>query len=236
MLSPTARTALDAYGGEEIWRRAVRVEASVSVRGWVLRLKGRTPFRHAQVGVRVAEPAGSIEPIDREGNRGVVEGHRVWIESRAGGVIESRHGARELLLSRRRRFFWDRIDQACFSIVAFWNYLTMPSLLLRDDIEWREVGESVLEATFPDGFATHCSTQRFRFNPRNGLLVQHDYTAEMIGRWACAAHTVIEHRSWQGIPYPSRRVVTPRRRNGRPRRWPVLVEIDVHDWRIVENV
>jgi hypothetical protein len=195
-------------------------------------MKSRPRFRHAQVDVRVAEPAGSIEPIDREGNRGVLDGRRVWIESRLGNVLESRREAHALLPHGRRLLYWDRIDHACFAIVAFWNYLTLPALLLREDIEWRETGDSELTGVFPDGLLTHCREQRFRFNPRNGLLVQHDYTAGMFGRWARAAHVVLAHRSWQGIPYPAHRRVTPRGRRGRVRRRPVLIEIEIHDWRV----
>ena len=35
--------------------------------------------------------------------------------------------------------------------------------------------------------------QRFRMDPATGLLVQHDYTAEVFGNWAKAANVVLVH-------------------------------------------
>ena len=70
-------------------------------------------------------------------------------------------------------------------------------------------------------------------SPRTGLLRQHDYTAEVFGGWAKAANVVLEHGERDGVLFASKRRVTPRRGDGRPRRWPLLVAIDVHDWQLV---
>jgi hypothetical protein len=90
-----------------------------------------------------------------------------------------------------------------------------------------------MEATFGPGIPSHSAVQRFHFDPETGLLRQHDYTAEVFGGWAKAANVVLAHGEWDGVPYPSRRWVTPRKPDGKPRRFPLLVGIEISDWRLV---
>ncbi len=110
---------------------------------------------------------------------------------------------------------------------------SLPALLLRPDIQWRAVDELTLDARFPASLPTHSPTQQFHFDPHTWLLRQHDYTAEIFGPWAKAAHLVLEHGRWDGIPFPAQRIVFPRRRDGRAHRAPVLIWIEVHEWRLV---
>ncbi|HEX9308391.1 MAG TPA: hypothetical protein VF912_17270 [Anaeromyxobacter sp.] len=60
-----------------------------------------------------------------------------------------------------------------------------------------------------------------------------DGSADVIGRWARAAHRILAHERWEGLPYPSHRRVTPRGPAARPLPGPTLVEILVHEWRLV---
>ncbi|HEX9158495.1 MAG TPA: hypothetical protein VF827_10785, partial [Syntrophales bacterium] len=60
-------------------------------------------------------------------------------------------------------------------------------------------------------------------------------TAEVMGGWAKAANTVITHGTWNEIPYPSHRRVTPRKKNGSPAGGPVLIDLVIHDWSIVSG-
>ena len=100
-------------------------------------------------------------------------------------------------------------------------------------MRWLEKPGTSLAACFRSHLPTHCPIQRFHFDPATFLLRQHDYTAEVFGAWAKAANQVLAHATWQGLPYPSKRRVTPRRRDGKARRFPVLVWIEVHEWRLV---
>jgi len=65
-----------------------------------------------------------------------------------------------------------------------------------------------------------------------GLLHRHDYTAEVIGGLAKAAHVVLEHSDSDGLEFTSRRRVTPRSSHGRAFRFPTLIEIAVHDYQL----
>lgn len=231
-LSPTARRALEAYGGEERWRTASAVEATLSAGGLAFRLKWQRPLQLLHVRAAVARPHSELRPIDRAGHTGILDGLSVRIEDAAGNVIASREDPRGQFPYGRRLFRWDSLDQTYFSGYATWNYLTLPALLLRDDIEWSEPAPGMLEARFPLHLPTHSQQQRFHFDSETGLLRQHDYTAEVFGGWAKAAHVILEHGSWNGMPFPSRRRVTPRGPSGRPLPGPTLVWIEVHEWRL----
>jgi len=195
--------------------------------------KWQRPFANMRCSVEVHAPRARLTPHEWNGETGVLDGHDVCIESRAGEPVAARAEARRAFRGLRRKVYWDRLDLTYFAGYAFWNYLAFPALLLRDDIVWRELGPELLEGTFPPSLPTHCAVQRFHVSPATGLLVQHDYTAEVIGRWARAAHRVLAHGRWEGLPYPSHRRVTPRGPAGRPLRHPTLVEIFVHEWRVV---
>ena len=150
-----------------------------------------------------------------------------------GNVLKSRSESRDKFPYGRRLLWWDALDQTYFAGYALWNYMAFPALLLRDDIEWTEPQEGTLDARFPPHIPTHCEHQRLHFDPVNVLLRRHDYTAEVFGGWAKAAHVILEHGRGDGIPFPSRRRVTPRGPAGRPLPFPVLVWIEVHEWRLL---
>ena len=233
MLSPTAKRAVEAYGGEERWLAATAVEATVSTGGLIFPMKWQRRFRRTQVRIEVAQPHARIQPIGRHGNIGILDGEAVRLEDANGNVIAARADPRRHFPYGRRSFWWDDLDLTYFSGYAFWNYLSLPALLLREDIAWTELSEHSLEARFPPGLPSHCEVQRFYFDAATGLLRRHDYTAEAFGGWARGAHIVQAHGDWEGLPFPSKRRVTPRGPGGRPLPVPVLVWIEVHDWRLV---
>src|SRR5438105_12277614 len=98
---------------------------------------------------------------------------------------------------------------------------------MRNDIEWREVQDGLLEAHFPPDLPVHSRLQRFYFD-QNGLLVRNDYRPEFVASrgsvWA--ANIVQRHDTWNQIPYPSvRRVCPTRGQFGLPAIWLKMVGI-----------
>jgi hypothetical protein len=230
-LSPLAQRVVDAYGGAERWNSATAVEATVTARGFAFLARTRGGIHNMSVRAEIARPyVTGKAPGKREVE--VLDGNSVRIEDAAGNVIASRDDPRRFFPGGRRTFRWDRLDAAFFSGYALWNYLTFPALLLRKDITWKQVSDTTLEASFPPELPTHSPVQQFHFHLETALLRQHDYTAKVFGAWAKAANVVLEHGTWHGIPYPSRRRVTPRRPDGTPRPFPLLVGILVKDWRL----
>ena len=155
--------------------------------------------------------------MDAAGESGVLRGGDVISRepARAERSAAGRN-ARAFFPYGRRIFWWDSLDQTYFAGYALWNYLVFPALLLREDIRWQEPGPNRLMAAFPGSIPTHSPVQEFLFDPTSGLLQQHNYTAEVMGGWARAANVIVEHGAWNGIPYPSHRRVTPRKKDGTP--------------------
>ena len=228
-----AQKAIEAYGGQH--RGAKRLEAHFSARGLAFTLKRRPPFKRVKLSMAVGRPHSRITPIGKDpAITGVLDGPHVYLENAAGEVVGKRKNARRYFPGGRRLFFWDDLDMAYFANYAMWNYLTLPALMLRHDIDWQELESGLLEAIFPPEIPTHCRIQRFRFDADTGLLIQHDYT-EIISRLAKAAHVVLAHAECDGICYTSKRRVTPRSAQGKPRRGPTLIAIEVHDFRLIPS-
>jgi hypothetical protein len=225
------RAVLAAYGGESIWMTAQRVQATIWTGGLAFAMKFQRGARGVRVEVDLSRPWTKLQ-IGPEGIVGVFDGGDVRIETATGQILASRENPRSLFPGGRRSFWWDRLDQLYFAGYALWNYLAFPALLLREDIVWNQISDWSLEATFPPNLPTHCRSQQFRFDAQTSLLKQHDYTAEVFGNWSRAAHVILEHQTWNQIPFAAKRRVTQRRPNGTPRRWPVLVWIEVRDWSI----
>ena len=232
-MNQTAEKAIAAYGGKELWKNAKAIEAEVSVRGWAFTLKRRPFFKHARIKMEVARPVSRLTPIGKNlWISGVLDGHDVRLEDANGNIIEERKNARGYFPGGRRLFYWDDLDMSYFANYAFWNYFTLPALLMREEIDWKEIEPGWLEATFPDSIPTHNKVQRFRFDLETGLLLQHDYTADIISKLATAANVPLKHRQRSGLTYPSRRLVTPRSPSGKPLPAPTLIDITVHDFQI----
>ena len=215
-----------AHGGREAWHGRAGFEMELDGGGalWPLRLR-RAPGR-VRASFRTDRPWTELSGYPRPGLRGVFDGAGVRIEDEAGAVVAERADARAAFRRLRQHVRWDDLDQLYFAGYALWNYIAIPFVFERPGFEATEEPGRVLAVRFPDGFPTHSPEQRFHFSD-DGLLIQHDYTALVVGRWAKAAHVCSEHREYDGLVAPSRRRVYPRLPNGRPAPAPTIVSIDV---------
>jgi len=236
-LSETAEKAVAAYGGIELWRNALSVETVVSADGLAFILKRRSFFHHSKMTMDAHRPCCRFTPIGRDpAITGVLDGGDVRLEDTQGRLIEERRNARSYFKAGRRLFCWDDLDMSWFANYASWNYFTLPTLLLREDIDWSEPEPGRLSAVFPSHIPTHSRVQQFRFDRKTGLLIQHDYTADIISPLATAANVVHRHsENGDGLVYPSERVVTPRSFRGNPLRKPVLIHLYLHDYRVIRR-
>ena len=187
-----------------------------------------------RIRVEVGAPRTRFDPIDRAGDVAVLDGHSVRIERPEDGTLVAERQDARIRPYGKRLVMWDTVDIGYFFGYTMWNYLTLPSLLLRDDIGWSEASDDTLEARFPEHLPTHSPVQRFHLDLATGRLRQHDYTAQPFGGWAKAAHMITEHGDFDGLASPSKRRVKPRDpvSNG-PLPFPLLIWADVHEYRLV---
>lgn len=236
MLSRTAERAIEAYGGADRWRAADSIETRATFSGLLFVWKTRRPRPNARLRCALHRPSTRIDPIDRRGRVGVLDGQDVRLETRDGRVVAERPAARSYFPGGRRYVHWDALDLTYFLGYAAWNYLVLPALLLRDDIEWTETEEGVLKATFPPELPTHSADQRHVFDPESGLLARFDYKPEIAtgDQAVWVANLVRERGTYEGIPYEARRTVHPVDDDTlEPRERFKMVDIRFDDWRLV---
>jgi hypothetical protein len=235
--------ALEAHGGAARWQAAKRVQARARSGGFLLRT--RVPgnrFADYSLTVDLDEPRTIMDPFPEPGIRGVFAPGEARLEREGGEVVASRRDPRKAFLGRsglRRNLRWDALDATYFAGYAMWNYLSFPLLLTRPGVEtreispWRSNGEELrrIEATFPESLDTHSRRQRFYLDA-GGLLVRHDYVAEVVGRWARAAHLSADHVEAGGLVFPTRRWVRPIGPGNRPLPLPTMVWIQLTDLRV----
>ncbi len=235
MLSETALRALDFYGGRERWENCSRIQAIVNAGGLAFHIKHRPLFREALVELEVHKPYCKITPVGRSaGITGVLDGHKVRLEDHADSVIAARSNPRAFF-GGRRLLYWDDLDMTYFASYAFWNYFTLPNLLLNSSIVWIEKVPGVLLAYFPETIPTHCYAQEFHFDISSGQLLRHNYTVDIISRYARVANEVVAHGSYDGIPYVSERMVSPAKSQGMPLGWPTMIHIQVLDYAMTSS-
>ena len=236
-LTETAEKAIAAYGGRVLWQNAKTLETGISASGLAFTLKRRPFFRHAKMVLAIHRPFSTLTPIGLNPTiTGILDGLDVRLENEKGQIISERRNARDYFKIGRRLFYWDDLDMSYFANYASWNYFTLPALLMREDIVWTELEPGWLEARFPDEIPTHSKVQRFRFDRETGLLIQHDYTADIISPLAAASNVVLQHaHNSTGLVYPSIRRVTPKGPKGKPLGGPVLINLDIHDFRLINK-
>ncbi len=233
MLPGIAAKALEFYGGAETWNGARFIDAEVSVSGFAFTLKRRPFFDRAKIFMDVARPVSKLTPIGNDpAVSGILDGNIVRLETATGEILAQRENPRKYFPFGRRLFYWDDLDMAYFANYAFWNYFTLPRLLMSDEISWSEVRPGLLQATFHGSLPTHCRVQLFHFDT-DGRLLQHDYSVNIISKYAKVANKVTGHAVSNGIIYPSARIVTPQAGKGKVLTKPVMIDIKVHSYSLI---
>jgi len=229
--------AVEAHGGLDYWNSLEALEAEISAGGFLFTAKRRPVLRRVRMLAATREPRFSFLDFPKPGQTAELIGNsEVRILDREGKIIAQRKNPRAAFRGLRRLFSWDDLDFTYFGGYATWNYLTAPFLLTRkgfviealDPLPGALASLTRLEVTFPDDIPTHSRKQIFYFDDQR-LLRRLDYTAEVVGGWAHAAHLCEEYRTFGGIKTPARRRVLPLLFGNSPLSGPKLVELEVHN-------
>lgn len=221
----------EPHGGLEYWRSLASIDVEMSAWGFLFTTKRVAPQRHARLTIDTREPRVVLHDHPNAGDRAIVHGsQRVEIRGADGALLDARSNPRDAFRDGRL-LHWDAIDFAYFCGYAMWNYLTLPFLLARPEVSVAEVNRrptgTRLRVSYPDSIPTHSTNQELYFD-QSGRLLRHDYTAEVVGSWARAAHLCRDYRQFGGLWVPTTRRVYPRGPFGRPLPLPTLVAIDIH--------
>ena len=222
----------DAHGGLDHFRSLSSIDVEISAWGFLFTVKRITPQRHARLTISTREPHVVLHDYPAHGQNAVVQGSkRVEIRNADGLLLEARDNPRQAFRSGRL-LRWDAIDFAYFCGYAMWNYMNLPFLLAFPGVTVTESDRQTtgtrLQVSYPDTIPTHSATQELYFD-QSGRLLRHDYTADVVGSWAKAAHLCRDYRQFGGLWVPTTRRVYPRGPGNRPLPLPTLVAVDIHD-------
>ena len=229
---------IDAHGGRNLWTRLHRLDAELSVKGFLFSAKQRQILDHTRVQAHCHQPTFLFLDYPGHGMLGEFSGEaEVRILDADNRVVKKRTQPRAAFRQMRRMMWWDDLDFLYFGGYATWNYLVTPFIFMRTGFLFEYLGQrrigkgkfTCLSVTFPRDIPTHCRTQMFYFD-QDMLLRRLDYTAEVVGRWAHAVHFCDDYRDFSGLRIPTRRRVRPLL-FGHVLNGPILVAIDVHDVR-----
>jgi hypothetical protein len=229
---------IEAHGGAAHWQMLETVEAVISVYGFLFKAKRRPTLDHIRVRASTREPRFAFYDYPVPGqNTEFLGDAEVRITGAENQVIASRLQPRGGFRGFRRRLYWDALDFAYFGGYATWNYLVTPFIFLSDiflleNLDTTTAGSEYplrIKVNFPADLPTHSRTQVFYFDS-DYLLRRLDYTAEVVGRWARAAHLCENYRDFDGFMIPTKRRVLPLFIGKKPMPAPIIVAIDIHEF------
>ncbi len=228
--------SVEAHGGLDYWNSLEAIEAEISASGFLFTAKRRPVLHHVRMRAAAHEPRFWFFDFPKPGQTAELIGKtEVRILDLEGKVIARRDNPRAAFRGFRRLFSWDDLDFTYFGGYATWNYLTAPFLLMRKGFVFKELEPlpgalmplTRVEVTFPDDIPTHSRKQIFYFDDQR-LIRRLDYTAEVVGRWAHAAHLCEEYQTFGRIKASTKRQALPLFFGSNPLSRPKLVELEVH--------
>jgi hypothetical protein len=228
----TVAAAVRAHGGLQRWHAISQISADVAIGGQLWASKGHDGvLSDAHVTVDTRRQRVVFDGFGSRRWRSVLDAGRISLYRHDGGLLEERIDPRASFPADATAG-WDELQVAYFASYAIWNYLMLPFLLtwkgfgLQElppwpgtDHTWRRV-----RVDFPRDIDTHTSTQFLNFDA-NGLLVRHDYDADLLGG-APATNAASAFEEHDGIVFATHRYVTARDSRGGAAAEPLLVSID----------
>ena len=214
MIERRARTLVEAaiarHGGEAA-SRIQSIELPMrSLTGLLPRLKGngRTFGLPRSIRIEPLRTRAVFVDYPKPGERGVFEAGRVAV----GETEPVEHRATFSGLAKWRR--WSPLDALYFFGYALTHYHALPwSLREAEPLALRRTRQNgavqALTVRFPRTVHTHSRVQTVYFDTE-GLIVRHDYVAEIVGAWARGAHLWRDYVEVKGVPIATHRRVVAR--------------------------
>jgi hypothetical protein len=233
--NPLLEAVLEAHGGRKRWQALECIEADFSSGGlafslhlqpWTLQGLKISMHPHAQ---RVV-----LQDFVHPGWSGVWTPKHVQILDDTGAVVAQRQDPRSAFSRIDKQVRWNKLDILYFAGYALWNYLGFPFILDAPGVSLSETesNKRALRARFDPSVPTHSALQTFHIDD-SGLLTRHDYTADVIGKWANAANFCLASEVMDGLRFYTRRRVLPRFGTHTVLPFPTLVWIEIDAIRLI---
>ncbi len=199
--------AIARHGGErwsQIERLTLRPRALSGLVPW-MKGNGRTFGLPARAELEPQRARATFFDYPRAGEVGIFDAGRVAL----GEAPPAERRARYRGFRKWRR--WQPLDALYFFGYALTHYHAMPwTLRDAEPLALRRTGQDdgsfALTVRFPPSVHTHCPVQTVYF-AADGLIVRHDYVADIAGAWARGAHFWRDYLTVGGIPLATRRTV-----------------------------
>jgi hypothetical protein len=199
------------HGGWERWRRLSEVRGRIVALGGAIPVAkgiGRTFPTPARIAVRPHAWETRFDDYPEPGVDAIFSAGDVRLVDRPTGraLAESpRHRATFAGARKWRR--WNPLDAVYFFGYALATYCSLPFVLERTAFVRSD--RRSLTVDFPDALESHGRRQRFFFDD-DGLLVRHDYRAEILSSLATGAHFSEGYVDSGGLWFATERRVTVR--------------------------
>jgi hypothetical protein len=196
------KKAIQRHGGRERWERLRVTLAPKALTGLLPWMKGvgRTFTFPKRVEIEPRRARALFFDYPRDGATALFEAGRVAF----GDSSPAEHRPTFHGLRKWRR--WSPLDALYFFGYALTHYHALPFTLLDAQLRAWEPRRRALTVAFPPTVHTHCSVQTVYFD-ESGLIVRHDYVAEIVGVWARGAHLWRDYVTVDGFPIATHRRV-----------------------------
>jgi len=197
--------AVERHGGRQRWERLRLTLAPTSLGGLVPWMKGngRTFRLPPRADIVPARAEATFFDYGAPGVVGRFQNGRVALGD--APLAEHRPTFRGLRKWRR----WSPLDALYFFGYALTHYHAVPFTLADAEIRAWNPARRVLTVAFPPAVHTHCRVQTFYFDD-TGLILRHDYVADIVSGLARGAHFWREVQEIDGFPIATHRRVVAR--------------------------
>jgi hypothetical protein len=220
---------LETHGGRKLWQSLDRIEADFSSGGLAFSLHLQPwALRGLKISVQPHARRVVLRDFVHPGWSGVWTPNQVQIMDDNGVVVAQRQDPRSAFSRIDKQVRWNKLDILYFAGYALWNYLGFPFILESPGVTLVETDTNTreLQARFDPSVPTHSERQTFHIDA-SGLLTRHDYTADVIGKWANAANFCLASEVVDGLRFYTRRRVFPRFGTQTVLPFPTLVWIEI---------
>ncbi len=215
----------NAHGGIDRWQLVESIQIQIDIFGPILLTKFKSPWLpNISANIFTDKPYVSIHDFPEEGHTSIFDGFDVYIYNAHDQIYCERNYKNDESLKTKPRLHWDHLDLIYFLGYALWNYNCSPYIFKNKGFECHQGQDYIerdgsvlntLNVRYPSNIPTHCKQQVFYFDQK-GLLKRQDYTADVISPLTIGSHLCEDHKTFDGLIFPTHRRVFPRLWNGKP--------------------